>query len=174
MPSITAPRAFRLAVGVVALHVLDDNFVQPQPGTSAGDHLVSGLVPLAALALAAWAYPRLRGGRRGALALIAGMFGIVAGVEAVRYTIQVGPSGDDYTGPALDPCGPRADRTRRRNAVADPQQERQPRAALPTPIATRHGRCRRRAARGRAAEQQLPLLAPGARRRARGQPGRGL
>jgi hypothetical protein len=29
MSSITATRAFRLAVGVVALHVLDDNFVQP-------------------------------------------------------------------------------------------------------------------------------------------------
>ena len=33
MPSATATRVFRLAVGVVALHVLDDNFVQPQPGT---------------------------------------------------------------------------------------------------------------------------------------------
>ena len=105
MLSITAPRAFWFAVGVVALHVLDDNFVQPQPGTSAGDHFVSGLVPLAALALAAWAYPRLRGGRRGALALIVGMFGIVAGVEAVRYTIQVGPSGDDYTGLLSIPAG---------------------------------------------------------------------
>jgi uncharacterized protein len=105
MLSITAARAFRLAVGVVALHALDDNFVQPQPGTSAGDHLVSGLVPLAALALPAWGYPRLRGGSRGALALIAGMFGVVAGVEAVRYTIQVGPSGDDYTGLLSIPAG---------------------------------------------------------------------
>jgi hypothetical protein len=46
------------------VHVLDDNFVQPQPGTSAGDHVVSGLVRLAVLGLAMWAYPRLRGGRR--------------------------------------------------------------------------------------------------------------
>jgi hypothetical protein len=30
---------------VIAVHILDDNFVQPQPGTSTGDHLVSGLVP---------------------------------------------------------------------------------------------------------------------------------
>ena len=36
----------RLALGVAALHVVDDNFLQPQPGTSATDHLVSGLVPL--------------------------------------------------------------------------------------------------------------------------------
>ena len=43
----------RIAILVVGLHVVDDNFLQPQRGTSAGDHLVSGLVPLAALALAA-------------------------------------------------------------------------------------------------------------------------
>src|SRR4051794_8004621 len=53
---------FVLAVLVIAVHVIDDSFAQPQPGTSASDHLVSGLVPLALLGLAAWAYPRLRGG----------------------------------------------------------------------------------------------------------------
>jgi hypothetical protein len=26
------------AVGLIAVHVIDDSFVQPQPGTSAGDH----------------------------------------------------------------------------------------------------------------------------------------
>jgi uncharacterized protein len=89
---------FRTGVAVVAAHVIDDNYVQPPAGTSAADHLVSGLAPLAALALAAWAYPRLRGGRRGALALVVGVLGIAAGIEAVRYTDQVGASGDDYTG----------------------------------------------------------------------------
>jgi hypothetical protein len=44
---------FRLGVALIALHVLDDNYLQPQPGTSPGDHLVSGLVPLAVLALVA-------------------------------------------------------------------------------------------------------------------------
>ncbi len=83
-----SPGLFVAGVGAIALHVLDDNFVQPQPGTAAGDHLVSGLVPLAVLAFAAWAYPRLRGGRRGALALVLGAFGIVAGIEAVHYTSQ--------------------------------------------------------------------------------------
>ena len=29
----------RLATGVVALHVVDDNFLQPNPGTSAADHV---------------------------------------------------------------------------------------------------------------------------------------
>jgi len=95
----------RAAVAVIALHVLDDNFVQPQPGTSAADHLVSGLVPLAGLALAAWAYPRLRGGRQGALALALGVVGIVAGIEAVHYASTVGPSGDDFTGLLAIPAG---------------------------------------------------------------------
>jgi uncharacterized protein len=56
---------------VVALHVADDSFVQPQPGTSANDHLVSGLLPLGVLGLAAVAFPRLRGGGRAAIALMA-------------------------------------------------------------------------------------------------------
>jgi uncharacterized protein len=88
----------RVGLGVVALHVVDDNFLQPQPGTSAGDHLVSGLVPTTLLLLAAWAYPRLRGGARATVALAAGTFGLVSAVEAVYYTREAGPSGDDYTG----------------------------------------------------------------------------
>ena len=88
----------RVALGLVALHVVDDSFFQPQPGTSAGDHVVSGLVPVAVLALAGWAYPRMRAGFRAAIALTLGLFGIVAGVEAVYYTMKGGPSGDDFTG----------------------------------------------------------------------------
>src|SRR5215213_8193217 len=53
---------FNVAVGLIAVHVVDDSFMQPQPGTSAGDHVFSGLIPLAILGLAAWAYPRVRGG----------------------------------------------------------------------------------------------------------------
>jgi hypothetical protein len=83
---------------VIALHVVDDSFLQPQPGTSAGDHLVSGLVPLGVLGLAALAYPRLRAGGRAAIALVVGFFGIAFGVEGAYYTMQVGPSGDDFTG----------------------------------------------------------------------------
>ena len=90
---------------VIAVHVVDDNFVQPQPGTSAGDHLISGLLPLAVLGLAVWAYPRLRGGLRGALALFLGMLGIAAGIEAVHYTRAVGASGDDFTGLLALPAG---------------------------------------------------------------------
>jgi uncharacterized protein len=90
--------AFRIALAVIAIHIVDDNYLQPEPGTSATDHLVSGLLPLALIGLAAWAYPRLRGGWRGALALASGILGIAAGLEAVHYTRELGASGDDFTG----------------------------------------------------------------------------
>jgi hypothetical protein len=96
---------FVLGLSLIALHVLDDSFLQPQPGTSAGDHLVSGLVPLAVLGLAAWAHPRLRGCRRGALALALGVLGIAGGIEAVHYTRTLGGSGDDFTGLLSIPAG---------------------------------------------------------------------
>jgi hypothetical protein len=89
---------FAVPIGLIALHVADDSFFEPQPGTGVGDHLVSGLVPLSVLGLAAWAYPRLRPGVRAAMALVLGLFGAVVGVEAVYYTIKGGPSGDDFTG----------------------------------------------------------------------------
>ena len=88
-----------IALGVVALHVVDDNFLQPERGMSAGDHLVSGLVPLALLGLAAWGYPRLRAGARAAIALTTGLLALAAGIgEGLYNTIKVGPKGDDYTG----------------------------------------------------------------------------
>lgn len=86
------------ALAVVALHVVDDNFLQPEPGTSPVDHLVSGLVPLALLAGAAMTYGRARPGVRATLALLAGFFGVLTGTEAAYYAINGGPSGDDFTG----------------------------------------------------------------------------
>jgi dienelactone hydrolase len=84
---------------VIVLHVLDDNFFQPEPGMSASDHHVSGLVPAALLVCVAVAYPRLRGGLRALLAISLGLLGIVIGsVEAVFYGPDEGLSGDDFTG----------------------------------------------------------------------------
>lgn len=95
-----------LGLTLVALHVLDDAVLQPQPGTGADDHLASGLVPLGLLALAIWAYPRSRPGLRAAIALLAGIFGLVLSVEAFYAAIEgPGPSGDDYTGFAALPAG---------------------------------------------------------------------
>jgi uncharacterized protein len=88
-----------LGIGVLALHVLDDSFMQPQPGTSAGDHLAGGLVPLALIALAVAFYPRVRAGARGTLAVAFGLLALIMGTaEAGYYTLKIGPSGDDYTG----------------------------------------------------------------------------
>ena len=87
------------AVAVVALHVADDNFLQPEPGTSPSDHLAGGLLPLALLAALAYAYPRLRAGARGAIDLSIGLLAITVGVASGLYsTPAVGPSGDDFSG----------------------------------------------------------------------------
>jgi hypothetical protein len=53
---------------------------------------------LAVIAVVVTVYPRLRGGGCAAIALTFGVFGIAAGIEAVHYTTNVGPSGDDFTG----------------------------------------------------------------------------
>ncbi|MDZ5619397.1 CocE/NonD family hydrolase [Nocardioides sp. HM23] len=90
---------FLTATAAVMLHVADDNFLQPEPGVSAGDHLVSGLVPLGLLAIAAAGYLRVRAGARAVLAIVVGLMGMVTGfAEAGYYTVTVGPSGDDFTG----------------------------------------------------------------------------
>jgi len=88
----------RAGAAVLAVHVLDDTLVQPPAGTPATDHLVSAAVPVALIVLAAWAYPRLRGTVRGALALLLGLLSVAVGGEAWHYTNTVGPSGDDFTG----------------------------------------------------------------------------
>jgi uncharacterized protein len=90
---------------VVAVHVLDDNFLQPQRGTSAGDHLISGLVPLTVLLLSAALYSRARPGLRASLAVALGLFGLVTGIEGVYYLDAGRLSGDDYTGLAAIPAG---------------------------------------------------------------------
>lgn len=102
---LTETLTARACLGVIALHIADDNFLQPQPGTSAGEHLVSGLVPLGVIGLAAWAYPRLRAGLRAVVALFFGIFGIVTGVEAGYYSTKGGPTGDDFTGLLAIPAG---------------------------------------------------------------------
>jgi uncharacterized protein len=87
----------RVALGALALHTVDDAFLQPNPGTSASDHLAGGLIPTALLLGTAWAYPRLRAGLRAALLFVFGFFGLLSSVEGFYYASKVGPSGDDYS-----------------------------------------------------------------------------
>jgi hypothetical protein len=94
----TEPVVARLALGAIALHVVDDSFLQPEPGTSPADHLVGGLVPLAFVTWVALRYTRFRAGAQAALAFVVGFFGVLSGTEAAYYTLQGSPSGDDLTG----------------------------------------------------------------------------
>jgi hypothetical protein len=88
----------RAGFGAIAFHLLDDAFLQPEPGTSAGDHLVA-TVPIAiALALAV-VYPRLRAGLRGSIAIGVGLLAFAAGLAVpARHVVLDGASGDDFTG----------------------------------------------------------------------------
>jgi hypothetical protein len=96
--SMKSHRLFALAIGAVGLHILDDNFVQPARGTSPGDHLASGLVPIAVLAAVAAAYPRLRPGAQAATAMIVGAIAVTLGVPGLFYLLTGRASGDHYTG----------------------------------------------------------------------------
>ena len=87
-----------VSIGLVGLHVVDDNFLQPEPGMTAVDHLPGGLTLLALIAAGGWAYRRARPGARAALALLLGFLGVVAGIEAVYYSVAGTPTGDDFTG----------------------------------------------------------------------------
>ena len=87
-----------VSFGLIALHVVDDNFLQPSPGTSAADHLASGLVPLAVLALALAVYPHLRAGLRASVAMTVGAIGIAFGIPGAYYLSKGSASGDHYTG----------------------------------------------------------------------------
>jgi hypothetical protein len=80
------------------VHIADDNYMQPQPGTSGGDHLASGLIPLAVLTTVAALYPRLRAGFRASLAMTMGAIGIAFGVPGAYYLLHGSASGDHYSG----------------------------------------------------------------------------
>ena len=89
----------RAAIAVIGLHYADVAFLQPEPGVSAGDHLVSGLVPIGLLAALAVAYPHMRAGLRATLAIFVGLFALVTGMAtSVVHVIGEGASGVDYTG----------------------------------------------------------------------------
>jgi uncharacterized protein len=82
---------------VIALHVVDDNLVQPAWG-GISDHLTSTLVPLIGLAMIAYPLPRWRPGVRATLTLLLGLLGLMFGSEAI-YDLSAGSqSGDDWTG----------------------------------------------------------------------------
>ena len=106
LPRITEAALALGSLALVGLHVADDSFLNPEPGTSALDHLAGGLIPLALLGLAAAGYRRGRAGTRAVVALVAGIFALVIGSASAAYeTATVGASGDDFTGLLVLPAG---------------------------------------------------------------------
>ncbi len=91
-------RIFVAAVGAIALHVVDDNYLQPARGTSGREHLASGLVPLAVLGLTAALYPRIRPGARAYLSMTLGVLAVIVGVPGVYHLTKGLASGGDFTG----------------------------------------------------------------------------
>jgi uncharacterized protein len=98
-------RIFVVATAVIVLHIADYEFVQPDAGTSAGNHLTAGLVPIGVAVAAAWGYPRLRAGLRAGIALVFGILSIVAGMIALGGTITEGLAGSEWSGLLLLPAG---------------------------------------------------------------------
>jgi dienelactone hydrolase len=101
VPSSRVTRIFRVATAIVALHIVDVELVQTRPGTSARDHVLALVVPLAVAALAAATFGRLRPGIRAGIALAFGSLALVAaGIAAAG-----GISGSDVSGLLLFPAG---------------------------------------------------------------------
>lgn len=83
----------RVCCAAIATYIAIDAFVDLRPGTSAGDHLVSGTVPILVLAAAAMFIGRLR---RGAAALMSSMIGVasvIAGIGAPASSLLNGHVG---------------------------------------------------------------------------------
>jgi hypothetical protein len=90
--------AFRAALAVVAVAVIDDAFVNPELGVGAGDHLASGLVPLATIGLLVLVAPRLCGRLRGWLAIFVGALAVAGGVaDGISPILAGNLAGDDVT-----------------------------------------------------------------------------
>jgi hypothetical protein len=90
-------RLFSLAICLVAVPIVDDNFIQTEPGTSGTDHLASGLVPLAVLVAIAVAYPRLPAGLRAATSLTLAALALAVGVPGAYFILDGTAQGDHYT-----------------------------------------------------------------------------
>jgi uncharacterized protein len=97
----TAQLAFTGGTAVLAAHVLVSAFITPRPGTTSSDHIVSALVPLALVGLAAWLFPRLTPVWQAGMSLVLGVITLVGG--AVALNGGRGLSG--WTGVLLVPAG---------------------------------------------------------------------
>ena len=85
------------ATTAIAIHIVDDNFVQPEWG-GITDHLVSALVPLAILLGLTWLRPRLRPGGNAVVTLVIGGIGLMVATEALHHLATGSLRNDDWSG----------------------------------------------------------------------------
>jgi uncharacterized protein len=85
------------ATTAIAIHIVDDNFLQPEWGGS-NDHLVSGLVPLAILLGLMWLRPRLRPGGNVVVTLALGGIGLMVATESLHHLATGSLRNDDWSG----------------------------------------------------------------------------
>lgn len=69
------------ALLAIGFRAVDDAFLQRAHGVQIDDHVLGGLVPVAGLAVAAWAVGHSTGTLRGLVLLLAGLFGLVGALE---------------------------------------------------------------------------------------------
>jgi dienelactone hydrolase len=96
---VRGPLVVRAALALVALHVADDAFIHPEPGTAAADHIASGLIPVALLAALALAHPRLPAWWQSVLTGTVALTALVASIGvSARHAAIAGIGGDDVSG----------------------------------------------------------------------------
>ena len=95
---MTEALVFRVALGIAALHAVDDALLHRQPGVGAGQHLLALALALAGAGAAAVAYPRLRPGVRAALAFAFGGLALVNGALHAVHVLLYGPAASDLSG----------------------------------------------------------------------------
>jgi fermentation-respiration switch protein FrsA (DUF1100 family) len=90
---------FALSALAIVAYRLDDAFLQMNPGTSAVDHLGSGLLPAAILLAALLAWPIMATGVRALVSLLIGLLALLTGIATSGYhAYSDGPSGSDWSG----------------------------------------------------------------------------
>lgn len=86
------------AIALIALHVVDDVFLQPEPGTTAADHLLGGLILLAILLVGLACFHRGHAGMRGTVTLALGVLGLTVAAEGLLAMTEGVLARDDYSG----------------------------------------------------------------------------
>ena len=92
-------RLGQIALALIALYLLDDAFLQREPGLSVWSHFTGGVLSIAVVVGAALLLPRLRDGAAASVELAFGLTAVGAGLAVpVRHALIDRPAGDDWTG----------------------------------------------------------------------------